>query len=95
MSAFLIESLTGARTEVGAKLVLGRGAESTLLVLDQHVTRSHCQLARVGGRVVLQDLGGSNGTFVNSVRVTTVMLAHGDRITIGSTSFTFHLGPGA
>ena len=55
-----------------------------------HVSRLHASLAVDGGRVVLADLGSSNGTFVNGQRLTQpTALKPGDRIDIGPFSLRF------
>ena len=41
------------------------------------------------GVVTIEDLGSKNGIFVNSVRVESQMLQHGDWVTVGETQFRF------
>jgi diguanylate cyclase (GGDEF)-like protein len=81
-----------------AKVVLGRGEESDVLVLDPSVSRRHAQVLcrakgrrtdRPGIRVLLEDLGSTNGTLVNSKRVTRAELRPGDKILIGQTVLKF------
>ena len=48
---------------------------------------------QVGERVYLEDLGSTNGTFCNGTRVQRQLLAHGDKILLGSTTilkFSYH-----
>ena len=50
------------------------------------VSRLHATLKKVGGRVVIMDLGSSNGTYVNENRLKDHVeypLAHGDLIALG------------
>jgi hypothetical protein len=53
----------------------------------QHgVSRRHCQLQRQGNRLIITDLGSSNGTFLNNERLlpyTNYVVAHGDQVTLG------------
>jgi serine phosphatase RsbU (regulator of sigma subunit) len=55
-------------------------------LVDATISRRHAEIVRVGGRWLLSDLGGANGTWLNDVRVESgaaVPLAPGDRIGIG------------
>jgi two-component system cell cycle response regulator len=75
------------------KTVIGRGPKVTIRLNDEGVSREHCQLVADGEHVMLHDLGSTNGTFCNGVRVETRQLADGDKIMVGSTSilkFTYH-----
>jgi two-component system cell cycle response regulator len=75
------------------KTVIGRAPNVTLRLTDDGVSREHCQLVIEGGRVVLHDLGSTNGTFCNGVRTDRRELVDGDKIMVGSTTilkFTYH-----
>jgi ABC-type multidrug transport system ATPase subunit len=71
--------------------VIGRDRANVTLVLDHpRVSRRHAQVVVRGGRVSLRDLGSSNGTFVNGVRIDGYrVLQLDDRIDIGPYSFRF------
>ena len=56
---------------------------------DPAVSRSHAELARVGGDWYVEDLDSENGTFVNGSRVGRRRLGDGDQIRIGDTVFVF------
>ena len=57
------------------------------LPADTRASRSHARfLPGSGGGWILEDMGSTNGTFVNGQRVTQVALAPGDAIVIGSTT---------
>jgi predicted component of type VI protein secretion system len=51
------------------EFLIGRGADCDLRLSAAAVSRHHCLLRCRGAEVVLQDLGSSNGTFVNEQRV--------------------------
>jgi ABC transport system ATP-binding/permease protein len=72
-------------------LTLGRQAMPGQVVLDHpNVSRRHAALAIVDGAVVLRDLGGINGTYVNGERLRGARrLIQGDRIDIGPFQLTF------
>ena len=71
--------------------IIGRDRANVTLVLDHpRVSRRHAQVVVRGGRVSLRDLGSSNGTFVNGVRIEGYrVLQADDRIDIGPYSFRF------
>ena len=64
-------------------------AKDIPLTNDTTVSRSHAHINNEGGQHVLYDDGSSNGTFVNSVRVTVQTLAPGDVIQFGSSRFRY------
>jgi diguanylate cyclase (GGDEF)-like protein len=75
------------------KTVIGRGQNAQIRLLDDGISREHAQLVVVGERVVLQDLGSTNGTYCNGLKVDQKELADGDKILVGSTTilkFTYH-----
>ena len=59
---------------------------------DEHgVSRQHCTLERQDNRLVVTDLGSSNGTYLNGHRLTPrqgYILTHGDRLILGSLHLT-------
>ena len=65
---------------------IGREAGNDLVIEDPQVSRRHARLTRQGNSYLLEDLGSTNGTFVNGSRVTTpVLLAHNDLIGLADT----------
>lgn len=63
----------------GDRFVIGRTGGSDLELADHKVSRQHCLLRPLAdGRAFLQDLGSTNGTWVNGVRVTAPVLLQGD-----------------
>ena len=72
-------------------LTVGRSAPAEVVLEGSTVSRRHCRLERQGDSIVLSDLGSTNGTFVNSERVTApVVLEDGARITIGAHALSYH-----
>ncbi len=71
--------------------IIGRDRANVTLVLEHpRVSRRHAQVVVRAGRVSLRDLGSSNGTFVNGIRIDGYrMLQVDDRIDIGPYSFRF------
>jgi hypothetical protein len=76
----------GTRFNIGEDpVIVGRGADCTLLLADPTVSKRHLELRRKGGEVTLLDLGSTNGTRVNGVAVRERILADGDEISLGAT----------
>lgn len=66
------------------EVLIGRGAELPVPLADDLVSRKHARLTIRGNQVTIEDLGSTNGTFVNGVRVKSAQLRTGDRILIGT-----------
>jgi hypothetical protein len=66
------------------ELVVGRSSELDLVLAEDMVSRKHARFLVEGNSVVLQDLGSTNGTFVNGEKIKQSQLKPGDRILIGS-----------
>jgi hypothetical protein len=65
---------------------VGRSRASTVAVADTSISRVHARLHLRFGRATVEDLGSSNGTYVNGIRLMAIAeLAEGDRITVGET----------
>lgn len=72
------------------ELTIGRsGGGAVVEIDDDRVSSLHCQIAFQHGRHLLQDLGSTNGTFVNNQPVTEVFLNDGDLIQCGETIFEY------
>ena len=69
--------------EIGRTCVIGRSADSDVVLDDELVSRSHLSIRWEDDVPVLEDPGSTNGTFVNGMRVQRWRLAPGDRITVG------------
>lgn len=68
----------------GDQLIIGRDAASGVAIDDAEVSRKHARLTFQGGKYVIEDLGSTNGTFVNGQRVTSsVVLKSGDVVSFG------------
>ncbi len=70
---------------------LGRAVENEIVVLEKRASREHARIRREGRRSLLEDLGSTNGTFLNGERLNgPISLRDGDQITVGDVTFTFH-----
>jgi hypothetical protein len=80
----------GMEYDVGDGAVLGRGDQAEIRLEDPFASSRHARLIRQGGIVVLEDLGSTNGTYLNEELVTGPQPLHqGDRVRIGDSEFMF------
>jgi hypothetical protein len=81
---------TGQRVPLGATPVtIGRQDDSNIQLHDPNVSRRHAEIRPSGDGFVLADLGSTNGSRVNGMRVGQHLLTEGDQILIGNTTMTF------
>jgi hypothetical protein len=67
-------------------LVIGRAPECELAIDDTYVSQQHARVFAKGGSWYVEDLGSTNGTFVNDQRLSSpAMVQAGDKIRIGTT----------
>jgi pSer/pThr/pTyr-binding forkhead associated (FHA) protein len=69
-------------------VVVGRKTSCELRIPLSSVSRQHCELSIEGDAIKLKDLGSSNGTYHNAVRVQEAELTAGDEVVIGPVVFT-------
>jgi pSer/pThr/pTyr-binding forkhead associated (FHA) protein len=67
--------------------VIGRREDCDLRIPLGEVSRKHCRVVRDGDTLKLEDLGSSNGTFLNGSRVQEAQLSPGDTIQVGPVVF--------
>jgi len=78
---------------VSDELSIGREPENTISVMEAAVSRRHCVIRREGSSYLLRDMGSRNATLVNGTPVKEErLLADGDQITVGGSSFLFRTG---
>ncbi|MBN1564206.1 MAG: FHA domain-containing protein [Anaerolineae bacterium] len=67
-------------------ITLGRDITNDIVINDPEVSRHHCRLTQGGGGFTIEDLGSTNGTFLNGQRLTGARpLSHGDMLGLGET----------
>lgn len=80
----------GMEYEVGPGAVLGRGDQAEIRLDDPFASSRHARLTRQGGVVVVEDLGSTNGTYLNEELLSGPQPLHvGDRVRIGDSEFTY------
>jgi hypothetical protein len=83
----------GMEYEVAEGAVLGRGDQAEIRLEDPFASSQHARLVRQGSVVVLEDLGSTNGTYLNEELVGGPQPLHpGDRVRIGDSEFTYMEG---
>lgn len=80
----------GTRVSLESSLVVGRIASNDLVLPDPSLSQIHCRFDAEGGKVVVTDLGSTNGTLVNGMSVLQCRLRDGDTILIGNTLLQLH-----
>ena len=70
-------------TMENSRVLIGRSEHNDIAVGSRFISRHHALLVRHGGTTFLMDLNSTNGTFVNSKRVSNHVLMHDDVITVG------------
>ena len=71
---------------------LGRGDSAEIRLEDAYASSAHARITRQGTVMVLEDLGSTNGTYLNEELLTGPAPLHpGDRIRIGESEFTYEV----
>ncbi|MDX2066126.1 MAG: FHA domain-containing protein [Fimbriimonadaceae bacterium] len=79
--------MAGQVIAINGPVELGRGSPQWPMAYDGQASRRHAQISPSPGGVMVQDLGSTNGTFVNGARIPTAEARPGDVIRIGGTNF--------
>ncbi len=71
------------------RIIIGRSDHNDLRVNSRFVSRNHAMLIRNGNATFLMDLNSTNGTIVNSRRISNQVLMHNDIISLGNHRIKF------
>jgi hypothetical protein len=80
---------TGQEIVLEGWLGIGRSSGSDLVLNDHFVSSTHARVVRRGQYFFVEDLGSTNGTYVNERRVTEAQLRLDTRLRIGETVFRY------
>jgi hypothetical protein len=78
--------------DLDGDIVLGRGERAEIRLEDPFASSRHTRVYKQGNIVVIEDLGSTNGTYLNEELLETSRPLHpGDRVRIGDSEFTFEV----
>ncbi len=82
-------SLMGTVLPLGsAPVTIGRAADNTLVVDDDYASSHHARLYQTEGRWIVEDVGSTNGTWIDRTRITApTLLEPGAPLRVGRTVF--------
>jgi signal transduction histidine kinase/pSer/pThr/pTyr-binding forkhead associated (FHA) protein len=83
----------GKQFELTSSVVgAGRDGTNQIRLHDTEVSRRHAEFRQIEGGYSLADVGSANGTFVNNLPVTEVVLQAGDHVQIGQSVLVYSAG---
>ncbi|MDX8401346.1 MAG: FHA domain-containing protein [Mariprofundaceae bacterium] len=68
---------------------IGRKPDNVIHIDNLAVSGRHARVLKIGNKVILEDLGSTNGTYVNGKRITKHILQHGDVVTVGKHTLVY------
>ena len=78
------DEMAGQRIDVDLAVVIGRGADCDISLADTYLSTRHARIANDSGDLSIEDLGSTNGTYVNQELLRgRVLLERGDMIQVG------------
>lgn len=70
--------------EPNREFIIGRASSIDMTLVEDMVSRHHAKITTAGREILIEDLGSTNGTFVNGEKISRVELRVGDRILVGT-----------
>ena len=78
--------LRGRTFELGEEITIGRAAGCQVTIDDTYASQLHARVFQRDGQIYVEDLGSTNGTYLNRSKVTGPMVVQrGDQLQIGNT----------
>jgi pSer/pThr/pTyr-binding forkhead associated (FHA) protein len=79
----------------GKEIVVGRSSDLDMVLVEDMVSRKHARILMQPDGIWIEDLGSTNGTFVNGEKIKKAKLKEGDRVLIGTSILKVIAGDGA
>jgi len=76
------------------QIIVGRSSDLDMVLVEDMVSRKHARIAMQGAEIWIEDLGSTNGTFVNGEKIKKAKLKEGDRVLIGTSILKLIAGEG-
>lgn len=93
---FISGPLIGKMYLLEDETIVGRADEADIAICDSRISRKHLKIEVTDGNAFIEDLGSTNGTFINGERIKRCLLKNGDKVHISSdTFFKFAIGDAA
>ena len=77
------------------QIIVGRSSDLDMVLVEDMVSRKHARIAMGQDGIWIEDLGSTNGTFVNGEKIKRAKLKEGDRVLIGTSILKLIAGDGA
>jgi pSer/pThr/pTyr-binding forkhead associated (FHA) protein len=68
----------------GQEIIIGRSSDLDMVLVEEMVSRRHARITVKRGAIMIEDLGSTNGTFVNGEKIDRASLREGDRVLVGT-----------
>ena len=90
MASIVLPSGPADQPRTRARSPSAASPNARISINDSNISRKHAEMRQTGGEYVVTDLGSTNGTLVNGIRITGQQrLNEGDIISFGSTHVRF------
>jgi pSer/pThr/pTyr-binding forkhead associated (FHA) protein len=76
-------------------IIVGRSSDLDMVLVEDMVSRKHARITLQQDQIWIEDLGSTNGTFVNGEKIKRARLKEGDRVLIGTSILKVIAGEGA
>lgn len=76
------------------QIIVGRSSDLDMVLVEDMVSRKHARIAMQQDQIWIEDLGSTNGTFVNGEKIKRARLKEGDRVLIGTSILKVIAGDG-
>ena len=77
------------------QIIVGRSSDLDMVLVEDMVSRKHARIAMQADQIWIEDLGSTNGTFVNGEKIKRARLKEGDRVLIGTSILKVIAGEGS